>query len=160
LIVPGASIRLLAPDSAWAMELGDPNEASVVARIDAGCWRALMTGDAESGEEEWLLRHYGTTQLTADVLKVGHHGSETSSTPPFLDVVRPRVALVSVGEGNTYGHPSSDVIKALETRQAQVLRTDRDGSVVVRFERDRLTIEANGERWRYSRGPRGCSASR
>jgi len=160
LIVPGASIRLLAPDSAWAVEQGDPNEASVVARIDAGCWRALMTGDAESGEEEWLLRHYGTAHLTADVLKVGHHGSETSSTPPFLDVVRPRVALVSVGEGNTYGHPSSDVMQALETRQAQVLRTDRDGSVVVRFERDRLTIEASGERWRYSSGRRGCSASR
>jgi competence protein ComEC len=160
LIVPGASIRLLAPDSAWAVQLGDPNEASVVARIDVGCWRALMTGDAESGEEQWLLRNYGAMELTADVLKVGHHGSETSSTPPFLDVVRPRVALVSVGEGNTYGHPSNDVMRALETRQAQVLRTDRDGNVVVRFERDRLTIEANGERWRYSGGQRNCSASR
>ncbi len=160
LIVPGATIRLLAPDSAWAVELGDPNEASVVARIDVGCWRALMTGDAESGEEEWLLRNYGGIELTADVLKVGHHGSETSSTTRFLDVVRPRVALVSVGEGNTYGHPSTDVIRALETRQAHVLRTDRDGSVVARFERARLTIEADGERWRYSVGQRGCSASR
>lgn len=158
LIVPGASIRLLAPDSAWAVQLDDPNEASVVARIDVGCWRALMTGDAESGEEQWLLRRYGVTELRADVLKVGHHGSETSSTRPFLDAVRPRVALVSVGEGNTYGHPSSAVIQALETRQAQVLRTDRDGSVVVRFEGERLTIEARGERWRYSRGQTGCSA--
>lgn len=160
LLVPGATIRLLAPDSAWAVELHDPNEASVVARIDVGCWRALLTGDAEAGEEAWLLQHAGGAALHADVLKAGHHGSHTSSTPPFLDAVRPRVALISVGEGNTYGHPSVDVVEALEARKAHVLRTDRDGSVVVRFERQRLTIEANGERWRYAAGQPRCSANR
>lgn len=160
LIVPGAAIRLLAPDSAWAVDLRDPNAASVVARIEVGCWRALLTGDAESGEEEWLLENAGASSLKADLLKVGHHGSETSSTAPFLDAVQPRVALVSVGEGNTYGHPSADIMRTLETRQAHVLRTDRDGSVVVRFERDRLTVEADGERWRYSAGPKRCSAGR
>jgi competence protein ComEC len=151
LVVPGAVIRLLAPDSAWSVQLGDPNEASVVARIAAGPWHALMTGDAERGEEEWLLQNYTVDELRSDILKVGHHGSETSSSATLLDAVRPRVALVSVGEGNTYGHPSSAVIQSLEHRGAHVLRSDRDGFVVVRFERDRLTIEANGERWRYSR---------
>lgn len=149
LVVPGAVIRVLAPDSAWAIALGDPNEASVVARIDVGAWRALLTGDAERGEEAWLLRNYAAMDLNADVLKVGHHGSETSSSRELLDAVRPRVALVSVGEGNTYGHPSSEVMRSIEARQAQVLRTDRDGGVVVRFEPERLTVEANGERWRY-----------
>ena len=153
LVVPGAIIRILAPDSAWAAALGDPNEASVIARIDAGPWRALLTGDAEAGEERWLVERYEANDLKADLLKAGHHGSETSSTPPLLDAVRPLVALVSVGEGNTYGHPSSDVIRDLERRKAQVLRTDRDGNVVVRFEPDRLTVEANGERWRYFRKP-------
>jgi competence protein ComEC len=151
LLVPGAVIRVLAPDSAWAEALGDPNEASVVARIEAAGWSALMTGDAEKGEERWLLDNYGA-HLKSDVLKAGHHGSETSSTPALLNVVRPRVALVSVGEGNTYGHPSPDVMHSLEQRGTHVLRSDRDGSVVVRFERGRLTVEANGERWRYFRG--------
>ncbi len=151
LVVPGAIIRFLAPDSAWAAELGDPNEASVIARIDAGPWRALMTGDAEAGEEQWLVHRYGEIELKADVLKAGHHGSETSSTPPLLDAVQPRVALVSAGEGNMYGHPSSDVVHDFERRQVQVLRTDRDGNVVVRFEPEHLTVEANGERWRYLR---------
>ncbi|MEW5917734.1 MAG: DNA internalization-related competence protein ComEC/Rec2 [Gemmatimonadota bacterium] len=150
LVVPGATVRMLAPDSAWAVALGDPNEASVVARIEAAGWRTILTGDAESGEERWLLDHYGPN-LKSDVLKVGHHGSETSSTPSFLDVVRPRVALVSVGEGNTYGHPSPEVLRSLESRGAHVLRSERDGHVVVRFERARLTVEANGERWRYFR---------
>ncbi|MGH7710432.1 MAG: DNA internalization-related competence protein ComEC/Rec2, partial [Gemmatimonadaceae bacterium] len=152
LVVPGAVIRLLAPDSAWAVALGDPNEASVVARVEVGAWRALLTGDAEAGEEQWMVNRYGSA-LRADVLKAGHHGSETSSTPPLLDAVQPKVALISVGEGNIYGHPSSDVVRSLERRRSQVLRTDRDGHVVVRFETDRLTVEANGERWRYLRTP-------
>lgn len=149
LAIPGAIVRVLAPDSAWAVAMGDPNEASVVARIDVGRWRVLMTGDAEEGEEEWLVRTHGEKELRADVLKVGHHGSETSSTHALLDAVQPRVALISVGEGNTYGHPSREVIRSLETRQAQILRTDRDGAVVLRFERGHLTVEANGERWHY-----------
>ncbi len=155
LVVPGATVRVLAPDSAWAVAMGDPNEASVVTRVDVGAWRALLTGDAEAGEEGWMVRNYGAMELTADILKVGHHGSETSSSGTLLDAVRPRVALVSVGEGNTYGHPSGDVIRSLEARQAHVLRTDHHGSVVVRFERDRLTVEANGDRWTYFTGRGG-----
>jgi competence protein ComEC len=151
LVIKGAVIRFLAPDSAWAASLGDPNEASVIARIDAGPWRALMTGDAEGGEEHWLLTNYERQELRADVLKVGHHGSETSSSPQLLEVVRPRVALVSVGDGNTYGHPSTEIMRSLEERGAHVLRTDQEGSVVVRFQTDRLTVFANGTRTSYSR---------
>jgi competence protein ComEC len=90
----------------------------------------LMMGDAEREEEQWLLEH-AAERLRADVLKVGHHGSSTSSTPEFLDAVRPRIALVSVGAGNTYGHPSPTVMASLTERGAEVVRTDRMGTVIV-----------------------------
>ena len=85
--------------------------------------------------------------LRADVLKVGHHGSSTSSTDAFVAAVRPRVALVSVGAANTYGHPSIDVVRALGAAGAQVLRTDQLGSVVVRTDGRSLTVDAGGGQW-------------
>ena len=89
----------------------------------------------------------GADDLRADVLKVGHHGSSTSSTPAFLDAVRPRVALISVGAANTYGHPSAAIVHALVSRGVQVLRTDHVGTVVVRTDGRSLTVDAGGERW-------------
>lgn len=89
----------------------------------------------------------GAADLKADVLKVGHHGSSTSSTPAFLDAVAPRIALISVGMGNMYGHPNDDVVRALVASGAQVLRTDQLGSVVIRTDGRSLTIDAGGERW-------------
>lgn len=130
LVVDEATIVFLAPDSAFAAALPDPNNASTVALIRVGAVRMLLMGDAEREEEEWLLTHW-SDWLHADVLKVGHHGSATSSTEPFLDVVRPRIALVSVGAGNTYGHPSPNVMRALTERGAEIVRTDRVGTAVV-----------------------------
>jgi competence protein ComEC len=139
-------IRFLAPDSVWTASLSDPNEASAVALVQYGRVRFLMTGDAEAGEEEWILAH-NADELSADVLKVGHHGSSTSSTDAFVAGVRPRVALVSVGAANTYGHPSIDVVRALGAAGAQVLRTDQLGSVVVRTDGRSLTVDAGGGQW-------------
>jgi competence protein ComEC len=130
LVVDEATITFLAPDSAFAAQLPDPNNASAVALIRVGDVRMLMMGDAEREEEAWLLEH-APEQLRADVLKVGHHGSSTSSTADFLDAVRPRIALVSVGAGNTYGHPSQAIISDLAERGAEIARTDRLGTVVV-----------------------------
>jgi competence protein ComEC len=144
--VDGVRIRFLAPDSAWTHALTDPNEASAVALVQYGRIRFLMTGDAEAGEEDWMLSR-DASELGAEVLKVGHHGSSTSSTPAFLDAVQPKVALISVGAANTYGHPSAAVIRALAGRGAQVLRTDHMGTVVLRTDGRSLTIEAGGERW-------------
>jgi competence protein ComEC len=146
LNLDGVGIRFLAPDSAWAASLTDPNEASAVALIQYGRVRFLMTGDAEVGEEEWMLSR-DASGLRADVLKVGHHGSSTSSTPAFLDAVQPKLALISVGAENTYGHPSPAVVRSLVHRGAQVLRTDYVGTVVVRTDGQSLNIEAGGERW-------------
>jgi competence protein ComEC len=90
----------------------------------------LMMGDAERAEEDWLVAH-SPEMLNAQVLKVGHHGSSTSSTPEFLDAVRPKIALVSVGAGNTYGHPSAAIMETLTERGAIVVRTDKVGTTIV-----------------------------
>lgn len=146
LSVDGVAVTFLAPDSAWTAQLHDPNLASTVALIQYGEVRVLLTGDAEAPEEAWLVAHAGG-DLHADVLKVGHHGSSTSSSAEFLDAVHPRVALVSVGVGNSYGHPSPDVMRDLAARGATVLRTDQLGTIVVRTDGRALQIEAASRRW-------------
>jgi len=146
----GVMVTVLAPDSSWLAGLaraGEVNEASVVLQLRFGRRRFLLTGDAEGGEEAWMVARYGAS-LASDVLKVGHHGSVTSTTPDFLDVVRPRVAVVSVGSGNRYGHPSQRVLQALDESGAYLLRTDDDGTIVVSTDGKDLEVRANGGRWR------------
>jgi len=152
LDVDGVRLRVLAPDSAWTASLSDPNAASVVTMVEYRGARFLLTGDAERGEEERLVAAYGNA-LRADVLKVGHHGSSTSSTPEFLQAVRPRLALISVGVRNTYGHPSPAVLQALTRAGAAVLRTDAEGTLVVRTDGATIEVEEAGERWTLARGP-------
>src|ERR1019366_7286110 len=146
LAVDGVSVRFLAPDSAWTAHLTDPNLASTVALVRYGDVRFLLTGDAEAPEEAWLLGR-DHEALAADVLKVAHHGSSTSSTSAFLDAVHPRVAVISVGVGNAYGHPSSGVVRSLLDRGATVLRTDQLGSIIVRTDGHSLTVIAGGHEW-------------
>jgi competence protein ComEC len=146
LVVDEAVITALAPDSTWAAGLADANLASTVLLVRVGAVRMLLTGDAEGPEEDWLLGH-AREALTADVLKVAHHGSATSTTPPFLAAVRPRLAVVSVGAHNAYGHPDPEVLRALRAAGAQVLRTDLAGTVVVHTDGHRLEVEARDARW-------------
>ncbi|MEO7965761.1 MAG: ComEC/Rec2 family competence protein, partial [Gemmatimonadaceae bacterium] len=147
--IDGVSFVVLAPDATWMQTLHDPNAASLVLRVSFGRASILLTGDAEAAEEDWLLKNE-SDRLRSDVLKVGHHGSSTSSTPPFIDAVHPRLALVSVGTGNTYGHPSNDVLRRFEAHGAHVLRTDDEGTIVVSTDGGTLTVRANGEKWHYS----------
>lgn len=156
LVLDGVAITVLAPNSAWTAALDDPNLASVVLGVRYGRVRFLLTGDAEAEEEAWLVARARrdpavAEALRADVLKVAHHGSRTSTTSAFLAAVRPRVALVSVGAGNSYGHPSPSVVARLASAGAEVLRTDRVGPVVVRTDGRRLDVEAAGERWTVTR---------
>jgi competence protein ComEC len=146
LVVDGVALTVLAPDSAWTASLRDPNEASVVVRVRVGDVRFLMTGDAERGEEGWLLEH-DPEGLRADVLKVGHHGSSTSTTPAFLDAVSPTLALVSVGAANSYGHPSNDVMARLVERGTHVLRTDQLGTILIRTDGRRIFVGSEGGEW-------------
>ncbi len=135
LTVDGVRLHVLAPDSTWTAGLYDPNLSSVVVRVEFGAVRFLLTGDAEAPEEDWLVRRAATggaqADLAADVLKVAHHGSATSSTEAFVAAVHPRLALVSVGAANMYSHPSPSVVARLRAAGADVRRTDADGTVVV-----------------------------
>ena len=144
--IDGVTLSFLAPDSAWTVGLKDPNLASTIALVRYGVVRFLLVGDAERAEEDWLLAR-NATELHADVLKVGHHGSSTSSSDEFLAAVHPALALISVGAGNKYGHPSGDVIRALARVGAEVLRTDEAGTIVVRSDGVHIEVEAKGEKW-------------
>jgi len=146
ITIDGVRLRILAPDSAWTASLTDPNLASVVVVAEYGDVRMLFMGDAERPEEDWLLEHE-RAQLHADVLKVGHHGSKTSSSEPFLDAVSPRLALVSVGAGNTYHLPTPDVLRRIAAHGAQVLRTDLAGPIVARTDGHTIFVETAGDRW-------------
>ncbi|MEO8337148.1 MAG: DNA internalization-related competence protein ComEC/Rec2 [bacterium] len=150
LVVDDIVLTALAPDSVWTSRLNDANLASSVIMARIGTVRILFTGDAEAEEEEWLLGQYGEA-LHADVLKVAHHGSSTSTTSQFLAAVRPRIALVSVGAHNTYGHPDAEVMDALRAADVATLRTDRLGTVVLRFLHDDIEVNARGASWTIPR---------
>jgi competence protein ComEC len=150
----GVGIDFLAPDSVWTASLTDPNLASTIALVRYGSVRFLLVGDAEAPEENWLLDH-ARSELHADVLKVGHHGSSTSSTDEFLAAVHPNAAIISVGADNPYGHPSADVLAALGRVGARVVRTDKLGTIIVRTDGHTITLEAEGQRWDISPASRG-----
>jgi len=114
------------------------NESSIVLRLQYGETTALLMGDADIAVEEALITRYGVTQLSCDLLKVGHHGSNTSTSPRFLRVTRPTYAVISCGAGNSYGHPTGEVLQKLRDERVEVLRTDLCGEIV--FETDGKTL--------------------
>jgi competence protein ComEC len=154
VLIDGVSLTFLAPDSVWTVGLKDPNLASTIAIARFGLVRFLLVGDAERAEEDWLLEHH-RDELRADVLKVGHHGSSTSTSDAFLAAVHPDVAIISVGAGNKYGHPSLDVLRALSQFGAQVLRTDEAGTVIVRTDGTHVEIEAGEDKWQVAHDSSG-----
>ncbi len=95
----------------------------------------------------WLVAQQGVGALDVDVLKLGHHGSRTSSTATLLDAATPRLAIASVGAGNRYGHPSPETLAALMARGVPVFRTDTDGTVIVQTDGRTLQVMAGGEQW-------------
>jgi beta-lactamase superfamily II metal-dependent hydrolase len=131
----GAALTLLGPPSPWlANTRSDVNANSVLVRLTWRTRTALFTGDAEPETERWLLGrpHTGSESLQAELLKVAHHGGRFSSTTPFLQAVGPRLAVISVGAGNDYGHPTAEALARLGQTGARILRTDQDGEVTVR----------------------------
>ncbi len=147
LTVDGVQLQVLAPDSAWTVAQHDPNAASVVVMASYGAHRFLLTGDAEAAEERWIVERWGAHALRADVLKAAHHGSRTSSTDAWLDAVRPRLALISVGAGNTFGHPHPTVLTRFAERGILALRTDELGSMVIASDGQRLRIAGRDGRF-------------
>lgn len=119
-----AQVTVLGP----VAEYSETNNTSIVLRVDFGTTSFLFTGDMETKAEKDLLEQ--GADLSATVLKVGHHGSDTSSSYSFLREVMPEYAVISVGENNDYGHPSDDVLSRLRDAGATVYRTDQQGTVV------------------------------
>jgi hypothetical protein len=117
------------------------NNVSVVFLGQIGQRRVLLMGDVEDGIDPSLLAD-GLPHV--DLLKVAHHGSKTATTQAFVDATRPSVAVASAGAGNPYGHPAKATLDRLAAAGARVLRTDRDGTVVVGFEPDRMTVRTEG----------------
>lgn len=119
-----ADVKILAPIN----KSDDPNNMSIVMRIVYGKTSFLFTGDAEREEEQDILNAGYTLEST--VLKVGHHGSDTSTTYPFLREIMPEYAVISVGEGNSYGHPTDDALSRLRDADVKVFRTDMQGHII------------------------------
>jgi competence protein ComEC len=123
----GAVIQLLGP-CPNAIEGRAANDRSLVVRLELGRHSALLPGDAEALEESELAKVHGHL-LHADLLKLGHHGSRTSTSPTWLESVRPSVAVVSVGLRNRFGHPHPTTLSRLAAAHVPVYRTDQLGSV-------------------------------
>ncbi len=117
------------------------NNNSIVARFNSLDFSILFTGDIEEIAEKRLCELYsGTDKLEAFVLKVAHHGSKTSSTEEFLELVKPKIALIGVGKNNNFGHPNIDVIERLENMGSKIYRTDNCGEIIIRINRKKLQI--------------------
>jgi len=123
--VPGLSGQFIAPNGSGYEDL---NNYSAVLRLTFGKITFLFTGDAEGISESEMLNT--RQKVKADVLKVGHHGSSTSTSVAFLKAVSPKYSIICVGEGNDYGHPKASTLSKLSGAGVQVFRTDQDGTIV------------------------------
>ena len=139
----GATIEMLSPPPDY-VPTKNLNNDSLAFRITYGAHHFLLTGDMERPMEARLIAE--GRALHADVLKLGHHGSRTSTMQPFLDAVSPSIGVISAGFENSFGHPHRDVLARMADRHAAVLRTDLDGLVTVRSDGRRLSIDTMG--WR------------
>ena len=116
----------------------DLNSTSIVLKITYGNTSFLFTGDAESDEEEEILN--SGADLKSTVLKVGHHGSRTSTSYPFLREVMPQYAVISVEKGNSYGHPNEETLSKLSDAGVEVYRTDESGDIVMTSDGNSINV--------------------
>ena len=132
----GLHIRVLNPQPGW--EARDPaqDDESLVLHMQYGATSALFVGDSHRRIEKFLIEE----NARADLLKIGHHGSFTSSSPEFLDAVSPRFAVVSVGRYNSFGHPRPEVMRRFADAHVETFRTDLAGAVA--FYLDGKTVTA------------------
>jgi competence protein ComEC len=128
-------MEVLSPHS--SVSASDANEKSVVVRLVYGTSSVLLTGDASKFNEYDMVSVY-KNNLESDILKLGHHGSKTSSSSLFLDAIKPQHAIVSASCDNRFGHPNEDVIERLVKRGINILNTCTEGDIV---------FESNGESW-------------
>lgn len=130
-----AQLELLWPAQGYEAE--DANNISLVIRVTYGPYSFLLTGDAETSVEKEFVSNLPATT----VLKAGHHGSKTSSSQALLEAARPEYCVISVGAGNSYGHPSPETLEKLEQLGCQIYRTDLQGDIVFRIEEGQLYVD-------------------
>ena len=128
------TVRIVGP----TRDFEDMNNQSVVCLVTYGSRRFLFTADAKADSEQAMLA--SGQDLSADVLKIAHHGSASSTIKKFLQAVNPSVALISCGKDNDYGHPHQETLQKLKKQKAAVYRTDRQGTVVVHTDGNSLTV--------------------
>jgi len=141
------TVRFLYPDHPVRTDLvvpgfaksGKDNNTSIIMKLSLGESDVLLTADAEKELEEYLVNTFGD-QLDVEVLKISHHGSGGSSITPFIAAVTPDHAIISVGAGNSYGHPSRRVLRRLERSSSTIWRTDAQGDVKVRVYQDHVEV--------------------
>lgn len=138
---PDVKIEVLAPPTEMTFE--GANNNSVVIRVKYKDFAAVFTGDAEVESENYMVSRYGGG-LEANLLKAGHHGSRTSSSPGFVKAVRPEVALIPCGRNNRFGHPHSEIISRFRGADTYVYRTDYDGDVTVMSNGFSFTVRTSG----------------
>jgi len=129
----GAVIDVLFPDrdvSGW-----DPNDGSVIAKLSYGEASFMLMGDSTVKTEKIIMEEYSEMALDSTVLKVGHHGSRTSTLQEFVQVVSPEYAIISLGKDNKYGHPHANTLDTLNTIGAQIFRTDLSGTIILSCDR-------------------------
>ncbi|MFY1617202.1 ComEC/Rec2 family competence protein [Micromonospora sp. WMMD736] len=141
--VGGVELLVLGPPYPLSGTRSDPNNNSLVLRATVAGVSVLLPGDAETEEQHAVLARTPPDQLRADVLKIAHHGSAYQDEG-FLVAVRPAVALVPVGTGNTYGHPNPALLARLSRNGTRVLRTDTDGDVTAVRTTDGLAVARRG----------------
>ena len=108
------------------------NNNSLVAKLEYKDFKMLFTGDIEAVAEQELLKMYSNDELKADILKVPHHGSKSSSTSKFLEAIDASIAFIGVGENNKFGHPNDSVLKRLEQDEIKIYRTDEMGEITIK----------------------------
>lgn len=119
----------------------DENNNSSVIYLNYNNYKFLFMGDASQEREKDILEKYNLTNI--DFLKVGHHGSNTSSSKVFIDSINPKYSLISVGKNNRYGHPNKEVLNNLEN--SKIYRTDQDRSIMLKIKNNKLKIETGGQ---------------
>lgn len=130
-----AKIKVIGP----VYDCDDTNNKSIVVKITYGKNSFIFMGDAEKQEESDILRKYG--KLDCDVLKVGHHGSNSSTTRSLLKSIMPEYAVISVGKDNKYGHPTEKTLNRLAQEKIQIFRTDLQGDITFYSDGENITVE-------------------
>lgn len=140
---PMLKIEVLSPPATHFS--GDLNQNSVVLKVTYNKVSFLLMGDAGIEAENSLLS--SEYNLTSDILKVGHHGSSSSSSAAFLNAVKPAVSIIEVGAGNSYGHPTQKTLSALQSTGSEIYRTDTNGDIVVTTDGLGYTISTEKSSW-------------